>query len=94
MSLVNLLSLLLSLLFLHHFVLSSEDADQSDYYYTARLPNGKNFTYNTGEGYDSSYWNRTTAEEEIFDAHNEARRELNLTALVSMILVYEKIYQI
>ena len=59
------------------------DGDQSDYYYTAMLPNGVNFTYNTGKGYNRSYWERTTAEQDILDAHNAARRELNLTALAS-----------
>lgn len=59
-----------------------------DNYHTAYFPNGHNFTYDTGNGLSKSYWNGTTAEMVIFDSHNAARRELNLTQLVSVLYIY------
>lgn len=60
-------------------LLSPED----DVLYTAHFPNGKTYTYDTGKGHAWAYWNGTSADEDILDAHNVARRELNLTELVS-----------
>ena len=78
-----LLLLLLLLLLSHCVVYSSEDGPEDDDYYTAYFPNGQNYTYNTAKSSNRSHWNRTRAAQEILDAHNEARRELNLTTLVS-----------
>ena len=77
-----LVSLLPSLLWRYSVVYSSESGPEDDYY-TAHFPNGWMYTYNTAKSYNRSYWNKTRAAQDILDAHNEARRELNLATLVS-----------
>ena len=84
MSLSSLLfAVLLLSAHLDSTVLSSSENGANQDVYTARFPNGQNYTYHTGKGHAWAYWNGTTAED-ILEGHNMARRELNLSALVSV----------
>ena len=76
------MSLLLPLLWRYSVVCSSKNGTLDDYY-TASFPNGMNYTYNTAKSSNRSYWNKTRAAQEILEAHNKARKELNLPTLVS-----------
>jgi hypothetical protein len=82
MNSVCLVSLLLPLLWRYSVICSSESGPEDDYY-TAHLPNGLNYTYNSAKSSNRSCWNKTRAAQEILEAHNEARKELNLPTLVS-----------
>ena len=74
----NILSYLFPLLQCQSIVFSSENGTQLEYY-TVMYPEGRNFTYSRGK----INYNDSTAQV-ILDSHNAARRELNLTALVSL----------